>query len=194
MERKKRRLQSTEHREKIEADFGEIHKRLSHIENLYNPQKLNLHFSDLSKADAELYRELLALSCEGLEKVEHHEEYFLIHPLYGDGMFWYDLFLLINSAALRIIGDGNQTDIPQEIVKELIETLIEITTYTTVHLGDITKRNYEALGNTLIAFYSKEILELANRRMRVISSKRAKELINRSIKSAEELVKKENRR
>ena len=193
MERKKRGLQSEELREQIEEDFEEIHNRLRNIEKLYNPSKLNLHFDDLPRADAELYRELLVLSREGVEKVKHHGEYFTSHPLYDDGMFWYDLFLLINSAALRIIRDGNQTEITREIAMELIENLIEITTYSTFHLGDIKKRNYEALGNSLIAFYSKETLELVYRRMRAISSKRAKELINRSIKSAEELVKKESR-
>ena len=193
IEKKKRRLQSEELREQIEEDFEEIHNRLRYIEKLYNPHKLNLHFDDLQRADAELYKELLTLSREGLEKVKHHGEYFTSHPLYDDGMFWYDLFLLINSAALRIIRDGNQTEITREIAMELIENLIEITTYSTFHLGDIKKRNYEALGNSLIAFYSKETLELVYRRMRAISSKRAKELINRSIKSAEELVKKESR-
>ncbi len=191
MERKKRGLQSEEFREQIEEDFEEIHNRLRDIEKLYNAHKLNLHFDDLPRADAELYRELLVLSREGLEKVKHHGEYFTSHSLYDDGMFWYDLFLLINSAALRIIRDGNQTEIPREIAMELIENLIEITTYSTVHLGDIKKRNHAALGNSLIAFYSKETLELVYRRMRAISSKRAKELINSSIESAEELVKKE---
>ncbi len=193
MERKKRGLQSEEFREQIEEDFEEIHNRLRYNEKLYNPSKLNLHFDDLPRADAELYRELLVLSREGVEKVKHHGEYFTSNPLYDDGMFWYDLFLLINSAALRIIRDGNQTEIPREIAMELIENLIEITTYSTVHLGDIKKRNYEALCNTLIAFYSKETLELVNKRMRAISSNRAKELINSSIESAEELVKKESR-
>jgi len=192
MEKKKKRPKYKELREQIEADFEEIHNRLRNIEKLYNPHKLNLHFDDLPRADAELYRELLVLSREGLEKVKHHGEYFTSHPLYDDGMFWYDLFLLINSAALRIIRDRNQTEIPREIAMELIENLIEITTYSTVHLGDIIKRNHEALGNSLIAFYSKETLELVYRRMRAISSKRAKELINSSIESAEELVKKES--
>jgi len=193
MEKKKRRPKYKELREQIEEDFEEIHSKLRYNEKLYNPHKLNLHFDDLPRADAELYRELLVLSREGLKKVKHHGEYFTSHPLYDDGMFWYDLFLLINSAALRIIRDGNQTEIPREIAMGLIENLIEITTYSTVHLGDIKERNYEALGNTLIAFYSKETLELVNKRMRAISSKRAKELINRSIKSAEEFVKKESR-
>ena len=192
MEKKKRRPKYKELREQIEADFKEIRNRLRDIEKLYNPHQLNLHFDDLPRADAELYRDLLVLSREGLEKVKHHREYFTSHSLYDDGMFWYDLFLLINSAALRIIRDGNQTEIPQEIAMELIENLIEITTYSTVHLGDIKKRNYEALCNTLIAFYSKKTLELVNKRMRAISSKSAKELINRSIKSAEDLVKKES--
>lgn len=193
MEKKKRRPKYKELRDQIEADFEEIHNKLRYNEKFYNPNKLNLHFDDLPRADAELYRELLVLSREGLERVKHHGEYFTSHPLYDDGMFWYDLFLLVNSAALRIIRDGNQTDIPREIAMELIENLIEITAYSTFHLGDITKRNYEALGNTLIGFYSKKTLELVNRRMRAISSGRAKELISRSIKSAEELVKKWSR-
>ncbi len=193
MEKKKRRPKYKELREQIEADFEETHNRLRNIEKLYNPHKLNLHFDDLPRADAELYRELLVLSREGLEKVKHHGEYFSSHSLYDDGMFWYDLFLLINAAALKIIRDGIQTEIPREIAMELIENLIEITTYSTVHLGDIIKRNHEALGNSLIAFYSKKTLELVYRRMRAISSNRAKELINCSIISAEELVKKESR-
>ena len=91
MEKKKRQIQSKEPREQIEADFEEINNRLRYIEKLYNPHKLNLHFDDPPRADAELYRELLVLSREGLEKVKHHGEYFSSHPLYDDGMFWYDL-------------------------------------------------------------------------------------------------------
>jgi len=54
---------------------------------------------------------------------------------------------------LSIIRNGKKADIPQDVVEELIENLIEISTYSTVLMGDIVKRNYEALGNTLIAFF-----------------------------------------
>ena len=94
---------------------------------------------------------------------------------------------------MRVIIKGSQTDIPQDIVKKLIENLIEITAYSTVHLGGITKRNYESLRKTLASFYSKEILELVDRQRKAISSKRAEELISRSIKNAKELFKEENR-
>ena len=192
MESKKQRLQHKETREQIQADFEEIHNRLKYIWNLYNPQKLNLHFDALPRADVELYRELLTLSREGLKKVKHHGEYFSSHALYDDGMFWYNLFLVISSAALRINVDARQMEISQNIVSELVENLVEISTYSTVHVGDIVKRNYEALGNTLIAFYSKEILELVRKRKKALSSENAKELIEQSIKSAIELAKKDN--
>jgi len=194
MAKKMRRPKYKELRAQIEADFEEIHNKLRYIEKLYNPSKLNLHFDDLSRADAELYKELLVLSREGLKRAKRNEEYFSSHPLYDDGMFWYELFLLISSAALRIIRDGDQADIPKEIVKTLTKNLIEITPYSTFHLGDITKRNYEALCNTLIAFFSEEILEFVNRRMEPITSKRAKEVIDRAIRSAKELVKDKNKK
>ena len=87
MEWKKRRLQSEELREKIEGDFEEVHNRLRYIEKVYNPHKLNLHFDYLPRADAELYREFLVLSREGLKKAKNNGEYFSSHPLYDGGKF-----------------------------------------------------------------------------------------------------------
>jgi hypothetical protein len=189
---KRKRPQSEDARRKIEADFEEIHGRLREVEKVYNPQKLNLHFDALQRADAGLYKELLILTREGLEKVKSHGDYFSNHALYDDGMFWYDLFLVISAAALSIVRNGKKTNIPQNVVMELIENLVEISTYSTVHTGDIVKRNYDALGNTLIAFFSEEILELVHKRKKALSSEKAKELIEYSIKSVIELAKKDN--
>jgi hypothetical protein len=56
----------------------------------------------------------------------------------------------------RVRLDHAQAYIPKELVDSLIKILAEMSRYSTVNGGDITKRNHEALGNTLLTFYDEK--------------------------------------
>jgi hypothetical protein len=49
------------------------------------------------------------------------------------------------------------TIVPKDLIDRLIVILIRMTRYSTVDGGDITKRNDEALGNPLLAFYDEKL-------------------------------------
>ena len=157
--------------ESVKADFVELHDRLRVLEKKYNPHDENLHWYPLAQVDRELYDTLLSLAGEGLKTVHRHYDYFSRGSLYDDGMFWYDLFLMISSAACRAKKDNAQKAVPNELLEKLVEYLVDISEFSTVHGGDITKRNYEALGNTLWAFYSGDLIRFASNRARKNKSK-----------------------
>lgn len=179
---------------KIENEFEVIHSKLRQLKQIYNPLNKNLHFYSLEKADAELYVHLLELAQEGLEKVRKHSVYFSRHALYDDGMFWYELFLTIGAASIRIRADQNQQIISENIVKELTELLIDISEFTCVHPvqgGDIYKRNHEALANMLYGFYSKDLVEFACKRSRESGFKNMSEFVELTIGRVKEMVREE---
>jgi hypothetical protein len=151
----------------VSRHFESLRSRLRRLEQEYNPDNENLHFNPLSQADSELYPAMLALADEGLQVVRQHDAYFSRHALYDDGMYWYDLFLFISAAAARIRIDKSPASVSPELVDGLILILARMTRYSNVHGGDIAKRNDEALGNTLLAFYNKKrILDLKVRSKR----------------------------
>ena len=142
--------------ESMAGEFSGLRGRLLALEKTYSPAGENLHFEPLSRADAALYKALLGLAKDGLTKVRTHREYFPEHSLYDDGMFWYDLLLLISAAAQRMHADRGHHAVPTETATALVETLVEISEFTVLG-GDITKRNFEALGNTLWTFWSLDV-------------------------------------
>ena len=167
----------------IEAEFQELHAELTELERVHNPSEENLHFECLSRADAELYTELLELANGGLQKVRQHRRFFLEHDLYSDGMFWYDLFLMISAAAVRIHRDKLQATIPTVTVEALTERLVQISEFTLPPNlgGDITKRNYEALGNTLWAFPGDKLIDTAKEAARQIGTEPVQEFVDGTI-------------
>ena len=172
-------------REQIKADFQEIHARLRQLEKAHNPQDENLHFVPIVQADASLYVALLQLAREGLAKVRQHRDYFLKHDLYDDGMFWYDLFVLISAGGVRVVADKGRSSITPEVINGLTEVLVEISEYTVLGIGgDIIKRNYEALGNTLWAFYSDDLVTLARLKGREVG---VREFVAEAISGAQKL-------
>lgn len=168
--------------DKISDDFENLRAELGQLKKIYNPENENLHFAALKLADTELYSKLLSLAQIGLATVRRHRDYFLKPSLYDDGMFWYNIFLMVSSAALRVQNDKNQKNISADIVKKLVEVLVDISEFSTVHYGDIVKRNHEALGNTLLTFYSKKLINLAQKRSREIASQRATEFVDWTLK------------
>jgi hypothetical protein len=172
--------------ERIELAFSKLRKRLKRMEQRYNPADENLHFACLSIGDADLYPELVSLASDGLREVKRHHTYFARHALYDDGMFWYDLFLAISAAANRVRVDMAQTYIPETLVEELMTLLVQITRYAAEHSGDIAKRNYEALANTLLTFYSKERVRLLRREVKMLPES-GKNLVRSAVRKVEDI-------
>jgi hypothetical protein len=182
-------LDTPEFQKKIEADFNEIHRKLKRIEKKYNPNDDNLHFACLQKPDVDLFRKLLSLSRAGLKKVEHYDDFFSSASLYADGMFWYFLFLMISAASRGVMDKEAKNEIPQELIYDLTDILIQISRYSQANPGDITIRNHEALGNTLLAFYSKDLVKFIRKKKNAIDSKAAKDFIIWTLKRVEEVKK-----
>jgi hypothetical protein len=178
----------SKNRDDIESEFKDIHDRLNQLENSYNPQHENLHFASLERVDSDLYKALLSLAEEGLIRVQRHRTYFLKSALYADGMFWYHLCLLITAAASRAHTDGMQKQIPEHLVIELTEALIEISEYA-IGCGDMDKRVYEALVSTLWAFYSEELIKQAQQKCRTINQNNVMHFVDNIILHVDELKK-----
>ena len=140
-----------------EKQFSELHEKLRQLERSCNPSEKNLHFNQLEKVDPKLFADLLSLSEKGLKMVQENCDYFLKHALYDDGMYWYDLCMIINSAVATAKNEGIHSTIPDDVIRGLVKSLVLISEYALSPGGDMIKRNYAALGNTLWAFHSKEL-------------------------------------
>ena len=137
-------------RSRQERRFQKVLSRLRQLEKRYSSPKADLHFEMLARGDADLFPALAELCAEGLTLIESNHAWFASHSLYDDGMFWYDLFLTVSAASLRVGADHAQAYIPVSLVEQIAVCLIRISPYADG--GDIATRNYEALGNTLLVF------------------------------------------
>jgi hypothetical protein len=172
----------------IKNDFKKIHSELRELEQIYNPNGQNLHFSCLEKVDDKLYPQLLSLAQEGLATVQKHRDFFSSHALYDDGMFWYQLFLVISAAALKVKTAKKQQEIPSNIVEELIKLLVDMVEFS-MPGGDIVKRNHEALGDTLYCFYNSDLLNLAREWSQREGDNKIIDFVERTISRVEEVMK-----
>jgi hypothetical protein len=171
----------------IQEAFADLRARVGEINQAYNPDDENLHFVPSLKANVRLYSELLALARDGLARVITYEWYFSSHALYADGMFWYDLFLLISSAGVEAQRQRLAEQVPQDVVRGLVEVTVDIMRFSMVHLGDIVKRNHEALGNTLYGFYSPALMDLARTRAAASGSEPVIEAVEATLSRVEEV-------
>jgi hypothetical protein len=167
-----------------------LKSRLKLLEQVYNPHDVNLHFEQTASADAALYEGLLAIARETWEVTRqvwspdqrsHSGKVFYL---------WYDLFLLASSAASRVSHDHTQKTISDDVMRRLVGVLIEASEWSTDCGGDIITRNYEALGNTVMAFYSKELLSLVRRKARDIGTRRVKNFVQWTIRRIAEVKEK----
>jgi hypothetical protein len=176
----------------IEEAFADLRARVGQINQAYNPDDENLHFVPSLEANVQLYSEILALARDGLARVIAYEWYFSSHALYADGMFWYDLFLLISSAGVQARRQHLAEQVPQDVVRGLVEVTVDIMRFSVVHLGDIVKRNHEALGNTLHGFYSPALMDLARTRAAASGSARVVEVVEHTLSLVEEVRQRKN--
>lgn len=166
----------------VETQFEDLHARLKSLEQSYNPERENLHFSMLDRSDADIYGELLSLAQDGLRKVRQNRSFFLKNRLYDDGMFWYELCLLISSAVLTTAGYHQQETVRKDILINLIETLVDIAEYSTTGDGDdMWKRSHEALGNTLLAFDDVNLIRLVQAKAKALGLERVNQFIDHTI-------------
>jgi len=181
-------------KEHIAAYFEEIHDQLRKIEKKYNPKGNNLHFAAeaISKADEKLFYNLLQLSGKAISIVKDEQDHYSNKTPYANRMFdfWYDYFLIISSASIRVKAAANSDDFSKETIYNIIKELIDISEFSTIVLGDLYFRNHEALGNTLIAFYSNDLMNLVKKIKSTTKSKGVKGFLNMTINSVEEIINK----
>jgi hypothetical protein len=170
----------------IEGDFASLDERLARLQKRYTCTAAEMGRILFGYGDADLYPQLVSIAAEALKAVRRHHAYFADHNLYEDGMFWYELFLTISAAAHRVRADKAERYIPESVINKLVVIVIRIARYTTIEELDITKRNYEALGNTLLTFYSEERIRFMRKQAK--SSRLAvKRLVKEAIAHVKEL-------
>ncbi|MGB2964357.1 MAG: hypothetical protein WBB69_10270 [Anaerolineales bacterium] len=157
------------------------------IEKAYNPDRLNLHFYDLASWDVPLFEELLSIGKQAWQIIKNYKS--------RETAYWfYDFFLLLSRASLSVLSDKAQDLISKEMIERLVFLLVDLSQITTVeeHLGDITKRNYEALGNMILAFSIKgDLQKLALNRANEINVPEVINFTEDTIKKVKEIKKKD---
>jgi hypothetical protein len=171
----------------IETAFKRVKTSLKDLMEQYNPKGENLHFTHLENPDSQLYSQLVDLPREGLKLANNYKK-ILKRELYDDGMFWYDLCQAISSAALGVKQKNNQEEIPQEPVKELLRILVQISEFSVGTGGDMYKRNYEALGNTLYAFNSPQFLDVVVNEKERISSESISAFVDNTLERIKRIL------
>ena len=168
----------------LSREFSGLHAQLKELLTACEQKVDDLPGPFLQRVDlAALYRRLLALAIEGLRVVQKHRSYFSRESLYEDGMFWYDLFQLINAAGGRVWQHGDDvTNVPADIAKSLARVLVDISRFSTATGGDILQRNAEALASTLLAFGPHNLEKDLRKRVRALRLKRVMEFMDETLR------------
>lgn len=132
----------------LEIELRKFEDQVNQIEKIYNPDQRNLHFENLNKADLTLFESLLSIGngVRGIVKGKISRDI---------PYRFYDFFQLIARGSTTIWDEKNQKSISKDVVISLAVLLVELSELSTSNrlLGDIYKRNHEALVNLLLAFY-----------------------------------------
>jgi len=168
----------------VKASFREMLAQLRELEKKYNPEVKNLHFEAIPRTDVELFNTLLQLSARAMEIVKEDEHRYSRNTDYALAMFdfWYDFFLIINAASNRVLESSNADEFPKEAIYRIIEDLIDVSEFSTIVLGDLYKRNCEALGNTLLAFYKKDLIVSVQKKRDSVTSEMTKGFLDTVLK------------
>ena len=177
--------------ERIAEYFDELNDQLRRIEKKYNPKENDLHFEDeaIPNVDDQLFYDLLQLSGKAIEIIKDQPDHYSNRTAYAHRMFdfWYDYFLIISSASIRVKKSVNSDDYSKETIHSIIQDLIDISEFSIIVSGDLYFRNHEALGNTLLAFYSDDLIDLVRKKKKTIKSKSVKGFLDDTIKAVEEI-------
>ena len=179
--------------EDIRDSFEEMQVQLGKLEKKYNPKGKNLHFASeaIPKVDEKLFTNLLQLSGEAIEIIKDEQDRYSNRTPYARAMFnfWYDYFLIISSASIRVKHLANPGDFSKETILGIIEGLIDISEFSIIVSGDLYKRNYEALGNTLLAFYDDGLIAFVMSKRKSISVTNGIGFLDMTLKSVGEIRK-----
>ena len=177
--------------EHIKAYFEEIHHQLDRLEKKYNPKRNNLHFADeaIPKADERLFYDLLQLSGKAIEIVKSEQDRYSNKTAYAHAMFdfWYDYFLLISSASIQVKRSANSDEFHEETIHRIIDELIYISEFSIIVSGDLYKRNFEALGNSLIAFHNDNLMNFVKKKVATIKSENVRGFLDGTIEAVERI-------
>jgi hypothetical protein len=127
--------------------LAELKEQVRAIEASYNPKDLNLHFHRPARTDSALFEKLYAVGLEAWNIVRVNQSQNTLH-------WFYDFFLLISSASVKILNDHTQNQYPKAVIEQITLLLVDISQMTNnkEFEGDIRSRNLEALTNLLLAF------------------------------------------
>jgi hypothetical protein len=173
-------------------EFAALHSELRKLERAYNPSNENLHFPRLESADAEMFSRLLRFAQAGVEEVRKHRAAFLKRGLYVDGMFWYELCLLISSACSTVQRDKIQSTIPKNMVEGLLLALVDMSEFSVATGGDMAQRNHEALGNMLCCFRESRLFDLVRSRAAATGLTEVAAFVRQAVKKVKEGISKEH--
>jgi len=178
----------------IKNTFEEMHTQLRKLKKKYNPEGKNLHFASeaIPKVDQKLFDNLIQLSGKAIEIIKDEQDHYSNKTPYANSLFdfWYNYFLILSSASIRVTESANSDDFLQETIYGLIEHLIDISEFSIVVLGDLYERNYEALGNTLLAFYNDDLINFVKSKRKSISVKTVRGFLDMTLNSVEKIRKK----
>jgi hypothetical protein len=179
--------------ENITEYFDELNNQLIQLERKYNPQKTNLHFEydAIPNVDEQLFYELLKLSRKAIEIIKDEPDRYSNRTPYARGLFdfWYEFFLIISSASIRVKKSANSDHFPKDKIYGIIEGLIDISEFSIIVLGDLYFRNREALGNTLLAFYSDDLINMVKKKKTTIKSKNVRGFLDDTVKAVGRRIK-----
>ena len=175
----------------IEATFEVILTQLRQVEKKYNPERKNLQLAVIPNVDEKLFNNLLKLSGEAIDIIKDEQDRYSNKTPYAYTMFdfWHEYFILISSASIRVKESASSNDFSQETIHGIVEDLIDISEFSVIVSGDINKRNYEALGNTLLAFYNDGLITFVKMKIKSISSAAVRDFLDGTIKKVEEIRK-----
>lgn len=152
-------MEGQSERERIEAEFKPLRDKLKLIEGKYNPNGDDLHFTHLRNPDDELFEKILILAQSGLELVNKNSEYFNNHDLYDDGMFWYQVLLIVSAASAAYQPQRILSNPLNPTIQDILFILVDLLRYTSRQYKDITKRNVEAIESTIYTFYNNPLID-----------------------------------
>ena len=179
--------------ERMAEYFDELNEQLRRIEKKYNPKENNLHFEVLPKVDDQLFYDLLQLSGKAIKIIKDEPDRYSNKNAYAHRMFdfWYEYFLIIRSASINVNESANPGDYSKETIYNIIQDVIDISEFAIIVSGDLYLRNHEALGNTLLAFYCDDLVNMIKKKKATIKSKDVKGFLESTIEDVERIRMKE---
>jgi hypothetical protein len=167
----------------LEKKLDDLQERVRLLEKAYNAEQLNLHFDYSTRADSALFEHLYAVGLEAWHKIQAAQSR-------NTANWFYDFFLLISNVSVKVWDDHTQSKYPQAVIESLAVLLVELSTMTNNQAfeGDITSRNYEALGNVLLAFQnSGDLIKVVIKKAEELNDQNVTDFVNWTLESVSEI-------